>query len=464
MDHGLRTTDGRMRKRAWRIVVCGLSSVVLFAACEVDRQSEAGTFRDNVSEAGTFDDSARLDAEAEGAGAEGAALAQALDAEFSPGGTLGYARARDALYAWENGRGGVCGLYTEFCVTLGPGDPSQAAMRLGINAEHVWPQSKGARQEPLKSDLHHLFPEREGVNSSRGNLPFGEVPDARADAWYFDDQSQSRLPRDPAGWSERGIGRWEPREDRKGDVARAVFYVAAVYPEAVDPTFFPPMRETLLAWNRADPPDDRERQRSRWIAGLQGTENPFVLDPSLADQIWGQGAVEPPSSPLRVPRPSSEPAPGDGVPGSQTGLLQITEIHYDNAGQDVGEGVEVSGSNGATLGGWTLVFVNGSGGEVYRTVSLSGTLDGGAVWVPVEGVQNGSPDGVALLDPSGRTAEAWSWEGAMTGQDGTRFRDLGVAQASDTASGMALLRVGDRWTLGPASPGRVNGTSAPANR
>ena len=431
---------------ALRVWVLALLALAL-GACETDRQSEAGTFRDDgVSTAGNVDPAV---------GSDAARLAAEVDAAFSPQRTLGYAPARDALYAWENGRGGVCGLYTDYCVTLGPGDPSIAAGALGINAEHVWPQSKGAGQEPLKSDLHHLFPARDNVNSSRGNLPFGEVPDDQAEAWYTADASQSRPPRAPDAWSERGAGLWEPREDRKGDVARAVFYVAAVYPDAIDPAFFPPMRATLLDWNRADPPDRREHQRSRWVAGLQGTENPFVLDAGLADQIWG-------GAPIAAGGPAPRP-PGGGPPPARQ--LAITEIHYDNAGQDVGEGVEVSGPEGAALGGWTLVLVNGDSGEPYRTVSLTGTLDGGAVWVPVEGVQNGSPDGVALIGPDGRTVQAWAWEGSFTGADGTAFRDLGVAQTSDTAPGTSLQLIGGRWVSGrAASPGRPNGTSAPANR
>ena len=450
-------------RHAARAVLLGASllGASLLGACEADRTSEAGWRDDGVSTAGPFHDGGASTAGPTGAGRPthaAADLLAALDAEFSPRQTLGYGPARDALYAWENGRGGVCGLYTALCVRLGPGDPSQAAGGLGINAEHIWPQSKGARQEPLRSDLHHLFPERDRVNASRGNLPFGDVPDARADAWYRGDASQSHTPNaDLDAWSERGAGRWEPREDRKGDVARAVFYVQAVYPDLADPTFFPPMRETLLAWNRADPPDDRERTRSQWVAGLQGTDNPFVLDPTLADQIWGRGEVTP--TPLRDPVPSRPPGvlpPGEG--GPPMGRVRITEIHYDNAGADVGEGLEVSGEPGTPLGGWALVLVNGADGAVYRTLPLAGALDGdGALWVPAEGLQNGSPDGVALLDPAGRTVEAWSWEGAFVGADETRFSDLGVAQGSDAAPGTSLQLVDGRWTAGrAASPGRPN--------
>ncbi|WP_412069520.1 endonuclease I family protein [Rubrivirga sp. IMCC43871] len=417
------------------------------SACGGDRVSTAGAFDDDsggVSTAGTFDDGPTP-----GAASDPAALLAAVDRDFSPDRTLGYARARDVLYAHENDAGGVCGLYTGWCIRLGPGDESQAAMAAGMNAEHVWPQSMGARAEPLKSDLHHLFPEREGVNSSRGNLPFGEVPDRRADAWYRADASQSNTPRaDIDGWAERGAGLFEPPQARKGDVARAVFYVAAVYPDRADPAFFQTMREDLLAWNRADPPDAAERARSAWVASLQGTENPFVGDPALADRIWGAGPITP------EPSASAPPTPAPAARGA----LSVSEIHYDNAGADTGEGVEVRGDPGTALGGWTLALYNGSGGRLYETVSLSGTLPAsGAVWTPVV-LQNGSPDGLALVAPDGAVTVFWSYEGTFTAADGPAqgrtSTDLGAAQPSDTPPGTTLHATPSGWRLAPASPGR----------
>ncbi len=417
-----------------------LAALLVAAGCgDADRSgvSTAGPYVPPPGEAILFPDLA------------GAALWDALDRDFSPEQTLGYSRARDVLYAHEQEAHGVlCGLYTDFCVTLGPGDPSIVAQGLHINAEHVWPQSMGAEAEPLKSDLHHLFPARDNVNSSRGNLPYGEIQDAETEAWYRADASQSNVPRtDIEAWSERGAGFFEPREARKGDVARAVFYAVAVYPELTEPAFFRTMREDLLDWNRQDPPDDAERARSAWVASLQGTENPFVLDPGLADRIWADGV------------PDQTP----DVPVA-SGPLWINEIHYDNDGADVGEGVEVAGAAGATLSGWRLVFVNGMDRAPYREVPLGGTLDGGAAWVAVEGIQNGSPDGVALVAPDGTVVEAVAWEGAFEGvggvTDGAAFRDLGVSEAPDTPAGRSLQRIGGpsdaRWTLQSASPGRLN--------
>ena len=52
----------------------------------------------------------------------------------------------------------------------------------------------------------------------------------------------------------------------------------------------------------------------------------------------------------------------------------INEIHYDNSGTDAGEAIEVAGPAGTNLAGWTLLLYNGSGGAVYNTIGLSGTL------------------------------------------------------------------------------------------
>ena len=52
----------------------------------------------------------------------------------------------------------------------------------------------------------------------------------------------------------------------------------------------------------------------------------------------------------------------------------INEFHYDNAGADVNEGVEVAGPTGTDLTGWKVIFYNGNGGVLYDSVILSGTI------------------------------------------------------------------------------------------
>ena len=92
--------------------------------------------------------------------------------------------------------------------------------------------------------------------------------------------------------------------------------------------------------------------------------------------------------------------------------MRISEIHYDNAGADAGEAIEVVGPAGVDLAGWSLVLYNGSGGTVYDTIALSGSLPDeggtgfGAAAFPFAGIQNGDPDGVALVEPLGRSSSS----------------------------------------------------------
>ena len=398
-------------------------------------------------------------------GQTGQALLDAIELDYAPTLTLGYGPARDSLYAHEQQvNGELCGVYTRFCIQLDPNaDPSTDAYHKGVNAEHTWPQSQGAGDEPSKSDLHHLFPAKANVNSSRSNHPYGEIPDAEADGWYREASSQSNIPTVfVTEWSEKDNdhpdpawgGRFEPREDHKGNAARAVFYFRAIYPGQVSTynsqDFFDIQKDDLIVWHYADPVDLAEYARSEWIASLQGTHNPFILDSTLARRAFNlSGSPEPPTA---------------------SDTLWVNEIHYDNTGGDQNEGVELAGLEGTNLLGWTLSFVNGNGGSAYKTVSLSGTVQNqqggyGTVWVPVSGVQNGGSDGIALVSPSGDVVEFISYEGTVTASSGPASgqtsEDIGVAESSSTPVGHSLQLAGSgtafTWMApGAATPGQPN--------
>ena len=81
----------------------------------------------------------------------------------------------------------------------------------------------------------------------------------------------------------------------------------------------------------------------------------------------------------------------------------INEIHYDNEGADTGEAIEVAAPAGTDLSGWSLVLYNGSNSAPYSTTPLSGVMADqsggyGFLEVAVSGIQNGAPDGVALVN------------------------------------------------------------------
>ena len=112
-------------------------------------------------------------------------------------------------------------------------------------------------------------------------------------------------------------------------------------------------------------------------------------------------------------------------PPSDLPAVRFSLLHYDNAGTDVNEALEVAGPAGTDLAGWSIVLYNGNGGASYNTTPLTGVLanlaDGRGtrlVCYPTDGLQNGSPDGFALVNAAGVVVEFLSYEGAFTATNG----------------------------------------------
>ena len=97
------------------------------------------------------------------------------------------------------------------------------------------------------------------------------------------------------------------------------------------------------------------------------------------------------------------------------GTLVINEVDYDQPGGDSGEFVELyNGGPEVDLTGYRLVLINGNNGDQYATETLSGTLATGGFHVvtyPSNGIQNGAPDAVALVNAANELVDAISYEG-----------------------------------------------------
>ena len=178
--------------------------------------------------------------------------------------------------------------------------------------------------------------------------------------------------------------------------------------------------------------------------------------------------------------PPPPPPTGDAV-------VWINEIHYDNASTDSGEAVEVAGAAGTNLSGWSLVGYNGNGGSTYKTIALSGVIADqnggmGTLSFAAVGLQNGGPDGIALVDPAGNAVQFLSYEGSFTATNGQASGqtsiDILVAETSSTPAGYSLQLSGSgssyadfTWQAAATSTfGAVNsgqdfggGTTPPAN-
>lgn len=181
-----------------------------------------------------------------------------------------YHRARELLFQLVDARRDDRGFKFVECVYshkifryATPGIPDN-----GVNTEHTFPQSRLKRYprfDESKSDLYHLFPTEIGINSMRGNLPFAELDSGER-----------------TGDSLRLNGQgFEPPEEHKGRVARAIFYISTTYNIPVENR----EEEVLRDWNKQFPVDDYEAERSDRVKEAQGNENPFVLDPELVDRI-----------------------------------------------------------------------------------------------------------------------------------------------------------------------------------
>ncbi|MGV6845848.1 MAG: T9SS type A sorting domain-containing protein [Lutibacter sp.] len=130
----------------------------------------------------------------------------------------------------------------------------------------------------------------------------------------------------------------------------------------------------------------------------------------------------------------------------------INEIHYDNASTDTGEGIEIAGPAGTDLSGYSVVFYNGNGGASYATLNLSGIIPNqqnsiGTIWFDQAGIQNGAPDGFALVDSDGTSViQFLSYEGSFTAvggvANGMTSTDIGVSESGTTPVGQSLQLIG----------------------
>lgn len=210
------------------------------------------------------------------------------------------------------------------------------------NREHIYPQSRGGFSDATSevpdginvwlptsasdiaaghADAHHLRAEDGPENSLRGNKDYGLTgyngPAGNQNSW-------------------------------KGDVARAVFYMAIRYNALsvvngdIPDTTVGQLGDlaSLLTWNTLDPRDDFEMNRNNFIYTWQVNRNPFIDFPNLADYIWGANAGQQWFSTLNVvnfnevnvtvyPNPTSDYITISGL--TSKGELEL----YNNLGMSV---------------------------------------------------------------------------------------------------------------------------------
>ena len=218
-------------------------------------------------------------------GKTGVALIQALYAITCTQRVLGYTRARDSMYANVDDPDNddiIIDIYVGRSATV---NSRATAAAVDFNTEHSWPQSRGANEDPAESDINILFSADETSNSVRLNYPFGNVTGSV-------DWTSPAQP-GVTERSRRGLNGsrivFEPRDSKKGDIARAILYFYVRYKLSPTPSFslqnFNVEEATLIQWSQQDPPDEFERARNNRIFRAQGNRNPFIDRPEFVAAI-----------------------------------------------------------------------------------------------------------------------------------------------------------------------------------
>ncbi len=208
------------------------------------------------------------------------ALKTALKTQLAAGYvSLGYNVARDNMFMTidnqkTNGQG--ASVNTLECIYTGKKSiaytsRTESQTNDNFNTEHTFPQGFFSQNEPMRSDLHHLFPTNDAANNSRSNLPFGI-----ASTPYVSESINN-----PSHLGSNNL--YEPRDVQKGKTARAMMYFVLRYQDYTN--FFSTQENILREWHINFPPNTVEKKRNSDIALVQKNRNPFVDYPQFADRI-----------------------------------------------------------------------------------------------------------------------------------------------------------------------------------
>ncbi len=164
----------------------------------------------------------------------------------------------------------------------------------------------------------------------------------------------------------------------------------------------------------------------------------------------------------------------------------INEIHYDNFNQDQKEAIEIAGPAGTDLSNWQLVLYNGAENirAPYSQIRLERTIPDQAngcgvihIELAPNGLQNGGPDGIALLNAEGKIIQFLSYEGSFTAlsgpAQGETSIDIGQSESEATMLGQSIQLQGEgekyedfTWvaaqseSFGRINPGQIFGKRA----
>ena len=248
-------------------------------------------------------------------GKSGTALREALT-------TLTYTKhTTDVGYNWtfdgiDIVNGEVLDIYSTCTWTANQQGKNYSDICDTYNREHIVPQSVFDEKSPQVSDRHHLFLADGKVNGMRSSYPFGETNVTTAFSGYSNgNKALGKLGTASSGYTGTV---YEPDDEYKGDIARAVFYMAIRYATSDvcrkyggsansypvttwnNAMFSKDLSKNyglsdnavavFLKWHRNDPVSAKEVARNNGVEKKQGNRNPFIDLPDLVENLWGNQA------------------------------------------------------------------------------------------------------------------------------------------------------------------------------
>lgn len=298
------------------------------------------------------------------------------------------------------------------------------------NREHLFPQGffNNSDALPMVSDIHTVVPTDGFVNNGRSNYPFGIVSNtntsyANGSKWGTGNNY---------GYTNRVF---EPIDEFKGDIARAMLYFAVRYEdnwndsgwEAPDASPYNPLNgtsdqfyetwfiNTMLDWHAADPVSQRELDRNDEAYNFQGNANPFVNHPEYAALIWN-------------------PVPDTQAPSDPTNL--VTSNPTDNS-------INLSWTASTDNVSVTSYDIYQSGVNLYNTVTTSFVVTGLSA-------NTNYCFTVRANDGSGNTSGFSNQACETTSDNGSQTTDLFISEYVEGSATNKAIEIAN-FTGGPIS-------------
>ncbi len=353
------------------------------------------------------------------------------------------------------------------------------------NREHSWPKSYGFPSDGSTNyaytDTHHLFIANSSYNSSRSNKPYADCDVACSEKTTLNNNGRGGSSAE-SNWTagSGNTGSWQTWSGRKGDVARALMYMAVRYEGGThgvtgvsEPDLiltddrnligssnagsnlsvaYMGLKSVLLQWHKDDPVDAFEQRHNDVVYSHQGNRNPFIDHPEFVECVFedicsgtGGGDTTPPATPNGLTANGGSGSVSLAWSGnSESDLAGYNVYRSDTSGGTYikvnSALVNTSAYNDTAVSASSTYFykvtaVDTSSNESVQSSSVSATTDGtpptggGSAWINEFHYDNDSTDVNEFVEVAGSAGTDLSgWQLiAYNGSNGASYKTVNLS-------------------------------------